>query len=202
MNITSSITKSILVLMAITLTYPLNSFAEHKKVKKGNTIIYKNNVFVLAPEERDSTNVKGSKVDSIVVTLNGQKILTDKEIDGGPTGDETINSLLTTLIEKNSPSFAKLGDGDYTIDISQVVIGSNGRLLYYKFEGALPLAKGKNINKSAQSTVNKLIDDLLASDEILFGAGNKDGLRVTCISKTMDTHIQLKVNKGVTTILN
>lgn len=175
--------------------------AEHKKVRKGATIIYKSNVFELAPVESATAQVKGATLDSVVVTMNGEKILTDLEIEAAPSGEETINSTLTKLINKNSGHFAKLGDGVYAIDIEQVVIGTNGRVLYYKFEGVHPLSKGKMMNKSAQSAANKLIDDYMASDEILFEAGNKGGVRVTCISKSMDAHIRLKVNKGVAILM-
>lgn len=175
--------------------------AEHKKVRKGATIIYKSNVFELAPAESATAQVKGATLDSVVVTMNGEKILTDLEIEAAPSGEETINSTLTKLINKNSGHFAKLGDGVYAIDIEQVVIGTNGRVLYYKFEGVHPLSKGKMMNKSAQSAANKLIDDYMASDEILFEAGNKGGVRVTCISKSMDAHIRLKVNKGVAILM-
>lgn len=196
-----SIKKSFLVFLTAFFLFAPATHAEHKKVRKGATIIYKSNVFELAPIEAATTQLKGAKLDSIVVTINGEKILTDQDIEAAPSGEETITSMLTNLINKNSGSFAKLGDGVYTIDIEQVVIGTNGRVLYYKFEGVHPMAKGKIINKSAQSAANKLIDDFMASDEILFEAGNKGGVRVTCISKTLDAHIRLKVNKGMAVIM-
>lgn len=196
-----SLRKSLLVLLSAFFFCIPTTHAGHKKVRKGATIIYKSNVFELAPVEGTTNNVKGAKSDSFVVTMNGEKILTDQDIEAAPRGEETINSMLTTLINKNSGHFVKMGDGVYAIDIEQVVIGTNGRVLYYKFEGVHPLAKGKIINKSAQSAANKLIDDFMASEEILFEAGNKGGVRVTCISKTLDAHIRLNVNKGVAAIM-
>lgn len=198
---TPLIKKSLLVLLSAVFFCTSATHAEHKKVRKGATIIYKSNVFELAPAESATAQVKGATLDSVVVTMNGEKILTDLEIEAAPSGEETINSTLTKLINKNSGHFAKLGDGVYAIDIEQVVIGTNGRVLYYKFEGVHPLSKGKMMNKSAQSAANKLIDDYMASDEILFEAGNKGGVRVTCISKSMDAHIRLKVNKGVAILM-
>jgi hypothetical protein len=189
--------------------YPTNTHADNKKVRKGSAIIYKNNVFELGPDTAKSASaasnsgtqsMKGSK-DSLPVTMNGEKILTDADISAAPSGEETMNTIITNLFNKNKGTFKQLGDGEYFINVKHVVVGRNGRIQYYKFDGIQPVSKGKPVNKKAQAIVNQLIDDMLASDEILFEPANRGGLRVTCISKTMDTYIRLKVSKGVASLL-
>lgn len=201
----SNLVKTISLLALCAFFYSTDTHADNKKVKKGSTIIYKNNVFELGPDTAKN-NISGMQslkvtTDSLPVTMNGEKILTDADISAAPSGEETMNTIITNLFNRNKGVFKQLGDGEYYINIKHVVVGRNGRIQYYKFDGIQPVSKGKPVNKQAQATINQLIDDNLSSDEILFEPANRGGLRVTCISKTMDTYIRLKVSKGVASLL-
>ena len=210
---TGALSKSIFLFLLSVLIVCTNAFAEGKKVKKGAVITYKGNVIQLGPGSKKDTayyknpktgkqEMKITAADSIPVLINGEKVLTDMEIDAAPSGEESILGMIVKLINKNQPAFDHLPNGNYLIDINQVVIGRNGRVQYYKFDGLRSSDKGISIssNKNVQ-VVNKLIDDLISSDDLFFEPGNKNGVRVTCMSKNMDSNIRLKVANGVSSLL-
>lgn len=209
----SALSKSIsLFLFSVGITYT-NAFAEGKKVKKGSLITYKGNVIQLGPDSKKDTvyyknpktgnrEMKITAADSIPVLINGEKILTDLEISAAPSGEESILGMLVKLINKNQPAFDQLANGNYLININQVIIGRNGRVQFYKFDGIKSAEKGTSISKNKNvQVVNKLIDDFMSSDDLFFEPGNINGARITCMSKNMDTNIRLKVANGVSSLL-
>lgn len=123
-----------------------DGLSRDRKVQKGNLVTFKGNVFELKISKPDTVFVQDPATQEfskpmMVVTIpfpiimNGDTLPTVSTVDKMPVEKVNGQDLLKKMFDDNEALFSKLDDGEYSIHINQIVVGANGKLLYYKYEG-------------------------------------------------------------------
>lgn len=123
-----------------------DGLSRDRKVQNGNLVTFKGNVFELKISKPDTVFVQDPATQEfskpmMVVTIpfpiimNGDTLPTVSTVDKMPVEKVNGQDLLKKMFDDNEALFSKLDDGEYRIHINQIVVGANGKLLYYKYEG-------------------------------------------------------------------
>lgn len=174
-----------------------NVTSKNARIVNGNTVTYKGNTFEMdAPPEQTFSMIdpKTGKLDTFTfnsipapIKMNGQKIFSDK-VDKAPvlkSGDN--NSLIYAVIVKNKDLLEKLDDGVYRISVNNTVVGENGAILYYDWEGITNLkwdetkktyvpVHPQNVKKEFEANIEQFVDN------IQFAPAMKDGKPVVYVN--------------------
>lgn len=155
-----------LVLVCV-LCFTKNAFSDDKKVKNGNKITYRGNTFEMKIWPNDTVMVQdpvtGQEFIKIAsrepspMKMNNKVIYSDyKTEDDKLTTTDNINtigvlntnSLKRYLINNLKEEFKMLPDGEYEISMDNIVLGENGKVVYYDYGGVSPMMRtntAKNI---------------------------------------------------------
>ncbi len=181
------------VLLVALLCFSKNAFSDSKRVRNGNTVTYHGNRFEFKSIATDTVMmqdpVNGDMVMKIMehepvpASMNGKRIYTEQEIKKYPEmGDYantkarvSVSTLKEYLLTHMKDEIAALPDGPYWLYISNVVIGDDGKVVYFDYAGISTKGPwpGMEVNKSILSAATKerfakkvfqLIDDAPAHD--------------------------------------
>ncbi|MFA6150926.1 MAG: M56 family metallopeptidase [Chitinophagaceae bacterium] len=122
-----------------------DGLSRDRKVQNGNKVTFKGNVFELKISPNDTVMVEDlvtKELKTVIGTtvpfpiiMNGDTLPTVKTVDKVPVEKVKGQELLEKMFAENVALFSKLDDGEYRVHINQVVVGANGKLLYYKYDG-------------------------------------------------------------------
>lgn len=185
-------------LVAIPLTIALivcctNYGFSYDKVKKGNKIYFKGNVFetneaskVEVMKTDDPSSVKTVSIDAYPIKMNDKPIVSDDKVTTKPKlkGKVGFDDLIFKSIK---PELDKLQDADnYAIWMYNIIIDEKGKLVYYDLSG---LKQAFNHDPSADETVkidpkisdaiNKKIEEIFNSN-LSFTPAMLNGKPVIC----------------------
>lgn len=174
-----------LILICI-LCFTKNAFSDNKRVKNGENVTYRGNVFVIPKPVYDTVMVQDPKTgeyamriasrDPWPIKMNGKKIYREDEIQemgnkmgkpsnstSGYTGKGMKEYLLTSIKQELS----KLKDGNYYLILSNIVVDEKGSIVYFDYggisthEAGEKHAKTPSMSKELQDNLARKIIDLL-----------------------------------------
>ncbi len=110
-------------------------------VKNGNIVSWRDNTIELSLVKSDTTSIQdpvtGNWNTTVVTTtgeptkLNGMPLSTNAEI--APVFKSNYKNLRNYLLMNMKEQLAKLNDGLYTLNISNIYIGADGRIIYFEY---------------------------------------------------------------------
>jgi len=129
--------------------------------RNGNEVTYNGNKFRMSESKTDTIMmmdpVSGDTMTQVVATvptpveMNGQKIYTSSE--ASPAGYIAGSNTLEEVVNKTAAAeMTSLPDGDYWIDMNNVVVNENGKVVFYEFRGLRRMGAGPSNTVSADST--------------------------------------------------
>jgi hypothetical protein len=174
---------SVIALLCITCCTN-NVFAGGKRIKKGNTVTYNGNVFelptppppdtatVVNPETGDETIMIRVKLPT-VTKMNGKTISYEFNYEDGSKGPKGLNTDGMLDVETIEHYLAaglkeeveKLGDGTYHFNIWNIVVGENGKIVYYDSEDIYSPGASmpdKTVQKKFSDLISNLLDNIPA----------------------------------------
>ena len=171
-----------------------NSFS-HGFQKKGNTVIYNGNTFELSKPQLDTIvatdPVTGKEVlkvfqhDPHVIKMNGKDITLEPDQQPNFTGND--KDLRDYLLKNMKNDLAILGDGLYTLDISNILVNEKGKIVYFNFgdiqwrklpdDNANSKQAGQIPTKKQRQLFDKVCDLMDAAPE--FKPATANGKKVT-----------------------
>ena len=108
-------------------------------IRNGNIVTYKGNTFELSKPHTDTQIITDPRtgreftkyitLDPAPIKMNGQLIL--REVDKYPYFKGDDKNLRAYLLKNLKNELSKLDDGTYRLDISSVLIGENGAIVYF-----------------------------------------------------------------------
>ncbi len=174
------------VLVVCIFCFSKNAFSDDKKVKNGNNVTYKGNVFEFGEIVYDTLMVENPVTgnqelkiayrDPWPLKMNGQKVYRENEIDElrNKTGSANTYAGITSkavkmyLLGKLSTDLSKLKDGAYYLGLSHIVVSKDGKVVYFDYEGLSyrnvnePSKPSKDVDKTVQDAVQKKLGRLIA----------------------------------------
>jgi beta-lactamase regulating signal transducer with metallopeptidase domain len=205
--------------MVISVSCFSKDVSDNKRVQNGNKVTFKGNVFELTTPPPDTVTIQDPttgkwdtammQVDPFPTIMNHEKILTDKDVDEAPLSKNSIEYYVKSLFKGNKTLFNRLEDGEYYIYLNQFVVGSNGKVVYYKFDGIenrkyerLP-GSGKQTSvpvkpQEVKNSIDQLINDLASG--LVFDPAIKNGKDVVCTSDFGDKGFLIKVENHIATL--
>lgn len=200
-----------------------NGFSDNKRKVEGNKVTYRGNVFeyngrgadvlVNSPDESTGkTETFTVSIDPYVVKMNGQKLLTDSDVDRKPVVKGGRQSPLIEPLRKLQPLFNQLNDGVYEILIKDIVVGKDGSLAFYTFNGLETVMHQQNpttkewgslpiLPVSVKNELNEKIDAIVLGME--FDPAIEGGQKVDCYaSMALGDFIVVEVKNHASTIWN
>ncbi|MES2479561.1 MAG: M56 family metallopeptidase [Bacteroidota bacterium] len=157
------------------------AITDNTRVVSGNIVTYKGNRFEMYAPPADTVtmqNAETGKVDTVSfqalpspVKMNGEQLLSDKADKRPALKEKESNTLHYGVFVKNKELLDKLDDGQYRISINNTVVGKNGEVLYFDWEGitnalwdneqkgyapVTPLNVKKEIDASIEQFIDKL----------------------------------------------
>jgi beta-lactamase regulating signal transducer with metallopeptidase domain len=118
-----------------------NSFSQ-KFERKGNMVTYRGNTFEYYQNTRIDTQVlvdpvtneqivKYIKFDPVIVKMNDRDI--PKDVDQQPSYTGSEKNLRDYLVIAMKNELSKLDDGQYALDITNILIDENGKIVYFEY---------------------------------------------------------------------
>lgn len=198
--------KMLIVLPILALSvfmFSKTALSDNKKIKDGNKLTYKGNVFEMTSQEvefevpNSETGLKEkivAQIDPFPVKINDQKIYSDEEVQIAPKTDKDIFSNLKDVFEEHKGLFDKLEDGTFRIRIGAIVVDEQGKVVYSNFQGIdnqqsvqdpltkiwsqKPLTSEEALE--AKKQIDKLIEEKILS--LQFEPATLNGKNVICRS--------------------
>jgi hypothetical protein len=177
-------------------------------VAQGQTPVrFKNNNFIISKGDSASVfdPITGAETSEYVpgkpISMNGEQILDNRTLPVHPEYTDSagnkmkLSSFVFKVLERKLEA---LDDGDYTLDINNVVVDKAGRLVYYRFHGIKQIVRrpvssthegnkkfillNSELNDSKipppiRKSINSAARDLLAGFPVV-ESGQKDGRHV------------------------
>ena len=187
------------VALVCLLCFSKDSFSQ-KFEKKGNVVTYRGNKFTLIALPNDTVTmidpVTGKEVTKIIMhdtipnypdKVNGEKIYPNWTLQTPATVNAANGKIEEYLVKKLTPTFNKLPDGNYYLDISNVVVDKNGKVIYYNYGGFREYDHNDDndsnpkIPKNILDAISKKIDPLMANAPKM-NPGKVDGKNVFVVS--------------------
>ena len=170
-----------------------NSYPD-TKVKDGNKVTYKGNVFTLSESEPMTVTLTGTgnkpsgpmtvKRDPYPVSMNNEKIYSSQDVSSKPYFKGDIGAYWAANIKSALPS---LPDRDYYLFVKNIVVDKNGTIVYYDVNGLMYyIDDAKSFTGQKQviisdapviSAISKLIDNMPK-----FEPANNSGTPVASVS--------------------
>ena len=222
---TMSKTKVLLAIpvLAISLVcFSKDAFSDRKIKKEGNTITFRGNIFELYTPPSDTVYIENPEtkereikiysMDPYPIKMNNEKIFSSDSVDERPVlKGIRDNMLIVGIFKDNEMLLSKLDDGEYRFSIPQVVIGKNGELLYYIWEGLTTNKFQKLSNdekwgytpatpEKVKAQIDKKFDEFVANMKC--HPAVKDGKAVNCYSgyETLGEPIEIVVKNHIASI--
>jgi hypothetical protein len=222
---TSALAKSKTIVIAplilvCLLCFTKNAFSDDKRIKNGNKVTFRGNVFEIKEWPNDTVTVvdpsSGKETiriamrDPSPIKMNGKTIYSDYKTEEGFSVPEpslntigilTASSLRQYLMNNLAEEFKQLSDDQYTMKISNVIIGENGKVVYYDYSGlafeyyANPSRTQKEVDKSIQDMFAKKIAQLLNNVPAAIPA-KKDGKPVPFMINNREFFNSIAVKNG------
>lgn len=201
------------ITLVCVLCFSKNAFSDDKRIKKGNTITYKGNVFEMSEEQRDTVIVidptNGEEIMKVrmkpprPLSMNGKSIYSNYStgVDISTIGILTGTSLKQYLFSKLKQEFRQLNDGEYHLDIDNIIINERGKIVYYDYGGlryqefADPNNRNKVVDKKTQDLFSKKISSLM-NDVPNTQPAMINNQPVLFQIEAMDFHSSFKVKNG------
>src|SRR5690606_19558716 len=181
------------VLVLSVFCFSKNAFSDNKKIKDGNTVTYRGNVFELSSLAIDTFMVQDpatgemilriARREPVPVKINGDTIYQDYALrDMIGKGLETVTSQSTLkasgmrlyLLDNLKKEISKLHDGNYWLGISNVIVDKNGKVVYYDYAGL--------------QTKSPMIQNQVSLPEVDFALQEKVGKKVDKLVHEMPAH--------------
>jgi hypothetical protein len=187
-------------------------YLSYPRKKEGNKITYKGNVLELSFPKYDTIvvlNPVTGKESQVVTTLepypislNGQPIVQEEKAEKVPVYEGAVTDLATTVFNYIMPDMDKLPDGNYKVNVFNIIIDEKGKLAYYEVNDIVNNAQSfvvgeangkpslvpnpgdtKHNNpadKKALQAIAEKIDQYLANENISFSPAMQKGKAVPC----------------------
>ena len=187
-----------LLLLACSTNTVAQDRAVHKITYKGKVfecrIIPSDTVFIenVVTAERE---MKITVPDTIPITMNGQHIAQENEVQTSALPERSLDEYLIDLVNSHKSLFDQLFDGEYSIRIRHFVVNEKGELCYYKFDGIQanePTKKPSNERNKTIAAINKLIIDFVQSGTIKFEAAEKDGKKLCSVGNYASVELSVQ----------
>ena len=143
-----------------------NSFSQ-RFVKNGNKVTYRGNTFELSKATFDTMTlidpVTGSEIVKVVqhdpqpIKMNGKQIPTD--VDKNPVYTGSEKDLRDYLLKNMKDVLSKLDDGQYWLDISNILIDEHGRIVYFDYSEMKRSKTAGEVNDANFGTINKNLQE-------------------------------------------
>lgn len=167
-----------LAVLSITL-FSKTGFSQ-KFEKKGNKVTYKGNTFELSDAHKDTIilvnpvtgkeEVKVAEMQPKPIKMNGKAIAI--RTDKAPYFTAPDKNLKAYLVKKLEKELSQLQDGEYILQLANVITDEQGRIVYFEYEGidhpqlrttdgANQLVKQAPINKQLQEEISKKAYELI-----------------------------------------
>jgi hypothetical protein len=137
-------TKMLLIVpltVVCTICFTQNSFSQRFE-KNGNFVTYKGNKFEMSKSSTDSIfiidpvtgkeDLKITQTDPKPIKMNGRAIPTQTDQTPYYTGNE--KDIRDYLIINLKQELTTLGDGMYTLNINDIVVDENGKIVYFDYK--------------------------------------------------------------------
>ena len=191
------------LLLLCLVCFTKNAFSDGKREMKGNTLSYRGNVFEMLTFPNDTVMVEDpltAEWTMMIATrapkpvrLNGKQIFTADEVDNEP--ELTDNNIRKYIMKNISDDLPRLGDGEYTMFISNIVMNTEGEIVLFDYDGIREYytAQIKTTNakqkKSIDSKIAKLIHNVPRLKPAML-----NGNAVHCLMENgaFDKHIIIK----------
>lgn len=187
-----------LILLACSINAAAQDKAAHKITYKGNVfecrITPSDTVFIenVVTAERE---MKITVPDTIPISMNGQYIAQENEVQISALPESSLNEYLIDLVNSHKSLFDQLADGEYSMRIRHFVVNEKGILCYYKFDGIQANGQtnkpSNELNKTI-AAINKLINDFVQSGAIKFEAAEKDGKKLCSVGNYASVEISVQ----------
>ncbi len=203
------------LLVVCILCFTKNAFSDDKRIKKDNTVTYRGNVVEFKIWQNDTVfvvdPVTGQEMMKIVsrepspIMLNGEKLYDMDEIDelrkntpytqgSKPITKPAVNSLAVKeyLLSNMKDDIRKLKDGEYYIEMDNIIIDKKGNIVYFDYAGIKTAKWGskedstRKLSKTQQDAFAKKVARLM-NDAPKHEAGVVNGEEVNVI---IDNNIQ------------
>lgn len=158
------------VLAVCIICFSKNSFAQ-KFQRNGNVVTYRGNTFEYEPPSKaDTQTMKDASGETIVryitknpipIKFNGKKLCTTDDVTSRPEPKEKYRTIESHLLNGLSAEFAKLPDGGYWIDLTNVVLNDYGKVIYYEYNGFEANSKSPKVSADIAKAIAGKIDDLM-----------------------------------------
>ncbi|MFA6150925.1 MAG: M56 family metallopeptidase [Chitinophagaceae bacterium] len=177
------------------------------RVVLGNKVTYKGNTFEMYAPPADTVimqNPETGKVDTLSfqalpspVKMNGEKLLSGN-VEKAPTlKEKENNTLIYGVFVKNKTLLEKLDDGVYRISVNNTVVGKNGEVLYYDWDGITNIKWDEQkkgyvpvMPQNVKSEFDANLDEFI--DKLEFNPAQQDGKAVVYVNGLL-MPIRLKV---------
>lgn len=153
-----------------TIFFSQNSFSQ-KFEKNGNTVTYRGNKFEMSLPVTDTQIlvdpvtgkevVRTTTMEPVPIKMNGIKVYNNDEVTAKPYVIDEKKSFETYLLTSLSDEFNKLSDGIYYLDVYNVVVGTNGHVVYYEYDGLSHENETTKIPVNITAAIDKKIDALI-----------------------------------------
>ena len=154
-----------LVLLCV-VCFSKNSFSQ-KFIKNGNYVTYKGNRFELSKPSTDTqlltdpvsgeTLVKYIAHDAVPIKMNGQLI--PQGTDKAPYFTGNYKNLRAYLLKGLKNELSKLGDGQYTLNVSSVLVGTKGQVVYFNYADMRRGKTAGDTNPSHYQEIDKTLQE-------------------------------------------
>jgi len=150
------------------ICFSKNSFSQRFE-RNGNTVTYRGNTFELSDAKYDTTSyldpVTGKWHTTIIettpapITMNGKPIA--KDVDQKPVFTGSDKDLRDYLLKNMKGELGKLNDGLYTLNISNIFVDENGRIVYFDYDN---MKRSKTLNEAEDPVQHVSTSTAAASD--------------------------------------
>lgn len=134
------------IAMVSIFCFSQNGFSQ-KFDRKGNVVTYRGNKFVFSEQRTDTIElmdpVTGAKTTSVMVidaepqSMNGKPIPVRDNQMAPPAYEGKYKNLRWYMLAKMQAELAKLPDGIYKLDVTNIVIDEQGRIVYFDYREML-----------------------------------------------------------------
>jgi hypothetical protein len=175
------------ILLACTTYAAAQNKMAHRITYKGNVLecqLIPSDTIFIENAETAEREIKITLPDTIPITMNGQHIAQESEVQNNALPERSIDEYLIDLVNSHKPLFDQLADGAYSIRLRHFVVNEKGSLCYYKFDGIEAHHQANKTTNEEHKTVadiNKLINDLMQSGKIKFEAAEKEGKKLLSV---------------------
>lgn len=131
------------------------------------------------------------------VKMNGQKVWDATELGmNAATPPESLDVLLMKLINQHQDIFLQLPDGRYHLPLNQLVVDTNGLLVYWQCDGLHKIQENGNISQELllKERLSDIVNAFFYAQNIYFTPAIVEGKKV--ISGPYNGNVRFTINQG------